>query len=187
MFRFRYFAACQKFSMGARDNRGFLSDGSVSSSCVGAMSPLIRFLTIIGPCLATVVSCEMRPFLALRGGRVARTERNATDCNGKRTEVNGKRNVTEPNSSTLHVCALVIVTWLPVVPVASLCTGGTPHSAIGLAPVWSSPPPLPGPLWWLHQSGSCVRRNHSVGGRWRRGLPRSGPQTRIWWLVHPLL
>ena len=41
----------------------------------GLCAPLIRFFTMIGPCLATaVVPRETRPFLALRGGRVERKE-----------------------------------------------------------------------------------------------------------------
>ena len=41
----------------------------------GLCAPLIRFFTMIRPCLATaVVPRETRPFLALRGGRVERTD-----------------------------------------------------------------------------------------------------------------
>ena len=66
---------------------------------MGAMSPLIRFFTMIRPCLATVAKrARFWPFVVgvsrERKGmqRIVASERKR---NG--TEVNSKRNVTEPN------------------------------------------------------------------------------------------
>ena len=81
---------------------------------MGAMSPLIRFFTTIGPCLATIVPREMRPFLAHRGGRVARTATSERKLNGNGTERKETVNGTEPNWKRYFCTNLhKVVAWIP--------------------------------------------------------------------------
>ena len=73
---------------------------------------LISFFTTIGPCLATRVVHVTRPFLAHRGGQVAKTENNLqVNENGtddKRTAVrNMKKNLTSTSAPSSCMKAYV--------------------------------------------------------------------------------